>query len=62
MPTVLGRSKLLPTLRDITSTVSRRKLIRNDCMMVCYIKNVICNFNCLMPNVPTARLFNIILK
>jgi len=56
MPTVLGRSKLLPTLRDITSrpTVSRRKQISNDCMMVRYIKNVICNFNCLMPNVPTA--------
>ena len=36
MPTVLCRSKLLPTLRDIglTSTVSRWKQISNDCTMV----------------------------
>ena len=55
------RLTALLTLRDITNryTVSRRNQISNDSMM---IKNVMCKYNCLMPNVPAARLFNIMLK
>jgi len=58
------RLTALLMLRDITNrpTVSRLNQISNDCMMERYIKNVICKFNCLIPNVPTARLFNIMLK
>ena len=52
----------LPMLRGTASTVSRRKQIINDRMMVRCMKNVICKFNCLMLNVPTTQSFNIVLK